>query len=300
MVNSSKTKDMSLATCLRNIWLLTAVFDIELEVAHTPGAKNEVADLLSRLHVDNNINQELLGKLQQEFIWGYVPPQYFDLIFFSVSVGASGISSVLLSAVWRRTDSAYRPSTVSAHRLHFRTFLSYLIFAGLPFQSWRWRICYSAQQNFSPKEIRNYMSSVVTMAKFYHLQHVDTSHVMLLRFFRSLSINSTFAPTPRDIFDISTLYKISLACDILDDPVIFKAIFLTAFYGFLCMSNIAPHRAKDLDDHRHFLRKDLTFTDDGALLLIKWTKTLLCRIISLTIFSCFLRSKIFSCALLRL
>ena len=74
VVNSGKTKDMFLATCVRDIWLLTAVFDIELEVAHIAGAKNEVADLLSRLHVDNSINHELLGKLQQEFIWDYVPP----------------------------------------------------------------------------------------------------------------------------------------------------------------------------------------------------------------------------------
>ena len=72
---------MFLAACIRNIWLLTAVHDIELEVNHIPGAKNEVADLLSRLHADNNINSKLLRKLQQEFIWDYVPPQYFDLNF---------------------------------------------------------------------------------------------------------------------------------------------------------------------------------------------------------------------------
>ena len=36
-----------------------AVHDIELEVAHIPGVKNEVADLLSMLHVDNNINHEV-------------------------------------------------------------------------------------------------------------------------------------------------------------------------------------------------------------------------------------------------
>ena len=74
MVNSGKTKDMFLATCIRNIWLLATVYDIELEVAHIPGAKNKVADLSSRLHADNNINHELLQKLQQEYIWDYVPP----------------------------------------------------------------------------------------------------------------------------------------------------------------------------------------------------------------------------------
>ena len=131
-----------------------------------------------------------------------------------------------------------------------------------------------AQQNLTPKVIRNCMSSVITMAKVYHLQHVDTSHVLITRFLHSLSLNSTFAPTPRDIFDIPTLYRISLACVILQDPLLFRAVFLTAFYGFLRMSNIAPHRAKDFDFNRHFLRNDITFTEDGALLLIKWTKTL--------------------------
>ena len=128
-----------------------------------------------------------------------------------------------------------------------------------------------AQQNLTPKVIRNYMSSVITMAKVYHLQHVDTSHVLITRFLRSLSFNSTFAPTPRGIFDIPTLYRISLAYDILQDSLVFRDIFLTAFYGFLRMSNIAPHRAKDFDFNRHFLRNDITFTEDGALLLIKWT-----------------------------
>ena len=119
-----------------------------------------------------------------------------------------------------------------------------------------------AQQNLSPKVIRNYMSSVVTMAKVYHLQHVDTSHVLIPRFLHSLSMNSTYAPTTRGIFDIPTLYKISLACDILQDPLLFRAIFFTVFYGFFHMSNIAPHRTKDFDFHKHFLRNDLTFTQD--------------------------------------
>ena len=154
-----------------------------------------------------------------------------------------------------------------------------------------------AQKYLSPKVIRNYMSSVIAMAKVYQLQHVDTLHVLIVRFSRSLSLNSPFAPTPRGVFDIPTLYKISLACDVLQDPVLFRALFLTAFYGFLRMSNIAPHRSKDFTSDRHFLRRDLTFTQDGTLLLIKWTKTLQDHVI---MFSSCQRSKTPSCALLRL
>ena len=43
---------------LSNIWLLTAIFNIQLTVTHIPGAQNEVADLLSRWQgTDTQINK---------------------------------------------------------------------------------------------------------------------------------------------------------------------------------------------------------------------------------------------------
>ena len=45
---SGRARDPILATCARNIWLLTAIFNIPLMVNHIPGVENEVADLLSR------------------------------------------------------------------------------------------------------------------------------------------------------------------------------------------------------------------------------------------------------------
>ena len=83
-----------------------------------------------------------------------------------------------------------------------------------------------------------------------------------------------FAPTPRGIFDTHTLYNISLSCDILTDPILYRAIFLTAFYGFLRMSNITPHSLRKFSQEYHFLRQDLIFAPPGAHLPIKWTKTL--------------------------
>ena len=48
VLNSGKARDPILATCARNIWLLTAIFNIQLTVTHIPGVQNTVADLLSR------------------------------------------------------------------------------------------------------------------------------------------------------------------------------------------------------------------------------------------------------------
>ena len=86
--------------------------------------------------------------------------------------------------------------------------------------------------------------------------------------------NSSFAPTHRGIFDIHTIYLISVSCDRLSDPLLFRAIFLTAFYAFFRMSNVAAHSKKAFDPTRHILRQDLIFAPPGLHSLVKWTKTL--------------------------
>ena len=71
------------------------------------------------------------------------------------------------------------------------------------------------------------------MARTYNIPAEDLSHIAVAHYLRSISINSTFRPTPRGIFDIQTLYHISKACDSLRDPPLFRAMFLIAFYAFL-------------------------------------------------------------------
>ena len=48
VLTTGKTKDPFLATCVRNIWLIIAIFNIEIIVIHVPGKHNQIADLLSR------------------------------------------------------------------------------------------------------------------------------------------------------------------------------------------------------------------------------------------------------------
>ena len=48
VLSSGRARDQILAMCARNIWLLTATYNIALLVSHIQGTKNNVADLLSR------------------------------------------------------------------------------------------------------------------------------------------------------------------------------------------------------------------------------------------------------------
>ena len=68
MVETGKTKDSFLALCVRNIWLLTASLDIELNINHVPGVHNVIADTLSMLYSDKQVNLDLLNILQDNYI----------------------------------------------------------------------------------------------------------------------------------------------------------------------------------------------------------------------------------------
>ena len=133
---------------------------------------------------------------------------------------------------------------------------------------------YLYQNLISPKVLSSYLSFIHSKASIYNWDTSSLSHLAIHRFIRSININSKFSSTLRGVFDIQTLYHLSLSCDILSDPLLFKAIFLTAFFGFLRMSNIAPHSSSKFDPCVHFLRQDLMFAPPDAHLLIKWTKTL--------------------------
>ena len=67
---------------------------------------------------------------------------------------------------------------------------------------------------------------------YSNLDPSNVYHHMVQRYLRSISINSKFSPTPRSIFDIKTLHYISLSCDIPSNPILFKAIFVTAYFDF--------------------------------------------------------------------
>ena len=51
VINSSKTKDTFMATCLRELWLVVSKNEFELRAVHLPGEDNRIADWLSRWHL---------------------------------------------------------------------------------------------------------------------------------------------------------------------------------------------------------------------------------------------------------
>ena len=57
-----RARDSIMATCTRNVWLLAAMFNVNIIVCHIKGMDNSIADLLSRWHltVDNSKKLNML------------------------------------------------------------------------------------------------------------------------------------------------------------------------------------------------------------------------------------------------
>ena len=81
VASSGKARDPFLGACITNIWLLTAIHDIELEIKHVQGAKNVLMDALSRIYSDKGINHDLFQLFRDSYTWEETNHSLFDLSY---------------------------------------------------------------------------------------------------------------------------------------------------------------------------------------------------------------------------
>ena len=65
---TGKTRDSFLALCIRNICLLMAHSDIDLQVRHIPGVKNTIADNSLRIYSEKPVNNKILQDLSDNYL----------------------------------------------------------------------------------------------------------------------------------------------------------------------------------------------------------------------------------------
>ena len=80
ILTTGKARDSILAACARNVWLLTAVYNIHLTVQHIQGRSNHIADLLSRWFITPHNQEKLQEKLLTYHTW---VPAHIDLMMFN-------------------------------------------------------------------------------------------------------------------------------------------------------------------------------------------------------------------------
>lgn len=59
VINTGRGRDPFLLTCAREIWLLSALHDFQVEMLHIPGSQLSSADALSRCHLHDNFSRKV-------------------------------------------------------------------------------------------------------------------------------------------------------------------------------------------------------------------------------------------------
>ena len=165
-----------------------------------------------------------------------------------------------------RTQAAYRPKTRQAYKRMFVVFMAFCIHIRVLLHSVDVKILLSfleclVSNNCTYSMLCNYVSAIKASFVLYDLPHDLLDHPRLKLFLKSVRINRPLTLVPHNIIDLDMLEKISLACESLKSPKVFRAIFLTGFFGFLRLSNLAPHSLATFDYTRHLTGQDLFFND---------------------------------------
>ena len=185
----------------------------------------------------------------------------------------------LASQVCQRLWLGFRPSTLAANKIMFALFLSFLVAFGLSLpqiSTLDVLACmeYLLQSGMSASNIANHLTAIRSMCIIYNCDTTSFRNNRIPLFIKAVKLNRPLQPKLHVVIDEVLLEAIVLACSSLHSPLMFKALYLLAFYSFLRLSNILPHSVSSFDSTRHLCVGDVIFADEYAIIMIKWSKTM--------------------------
>ena len=194
----------------------------------------------------------------------------------------------LQTSASQRLWTAFTPATFRAYARMFKDFLTFLscVSLSLPQVVTQHILAFMEhlhQAGLSPSNITNYVTAIRSM---YIIHACDTTifrdrRIPLL--IKPLKISRNLQPVLPLVLDQEILVSIISTCDVFHSPLVFKSLYLFAFFSFLRLSNLLPHVATKFDHTRHLRRGDVIFDQHAAIIVVKWSKTLQDRHIAATI-----------------
>ena len=122
---------------------------------------------------------------------------------------------------------------------------------------------YLHQKGLSQANISNHMAAIRAMFIVYGLNTAPFKDERLPLFIKSLKINAPLSLRGQKIITIQMLQEIVATSQIMDNPLVFRTLYLFRFISFLRLSNILPHSAQKF-----------IFSEKFCTVIVKWTKTL--------------------------
>ena len=142
---------------------------------------------------------------------------------------------------------------------------------------------YLHESGMSPDNIVNHLSAVRSLSIIYACDTSAFRDHRIPIFIKSLKINRLFQPKIKLLVDEDLLLRIVTVAHHLPNSQVFIPLYLFCFFSFLRLSNILPHAVNGFDATRHLCTGDVIFSDAGATVIIKWSKTIQDRVSSTTV-----------------
>ena len=139
----------------------------------------------------------------------------------------------------------------------FRSFVAFCLFAKVSLENTSVSAALSyleflVENEVSVNMVKNHISAIRAMSIVYDLQFSSWDHPKVRYFVKALKLHRPMVLTKRNIIDIGTLKRMVALCQRFPNAEVYKAVFLTAFFGFFRLSNLAPHAIVEFDSTRYF------------------------------------------------
>ena len=159
----------------------------------------------------------------------------------------------------------------------FRVFLAFLAFAKVEKHQVNVNVLLAFLEclvvnNIKHSQLLNYLSAIKTLCVICEWKIPDLKHEKIHFYLKSIQKTSPFSVKMHSIIDTSLLSDIVSTCRLTFLGDVFKAVYLTAFFGFFRLSNLVPHTISTFSLMKHLTRGDIFFSQKFVIILIKWSK----------------------------
>ena len=188
------------------------------------------------------------------------------------------VTAPLASQACERLWYGFRPSTLAAYRRMFALVLSFLVTVGLSLPQVSTLdilafMEYLLQAGMTAANIINHLTTIRFCCIIYNIDTTPFRDNGIPLFIKSIKINRSFQPSSKIVIDEKLLDSIFKVCLHLPFPEVFKILYLLAYFSFLRLSSILPHTLATFDTTMHLRVGDIIFSNQGAVIVVKWTKT---------------------------
>ena len=224
VLSFGRARDSVLAACARSVWLLAAMYNINMVVSHIAGLNNTAVDLLSRWR---RTTQDFakLNQLVDSPLWVYT---HIDLTL---------LNYYIWHCVLYVSDPEAVTAPLAAYKRMFQLFMSFVVALGLslPQRSTLDLLAfieYLLQSGMSASHISNHLTAIRSMCIIYNCNTTPFRDNRLPLFIKAVKLNRPLQPKLPFVINEGLLQDVVVACASLHPAIIFKALYLLAFILF--------------------------------------------------------------------